>query len=515
MRRRSSFGLGLVLLAACCGAQATACAGRAAAPSTLAVLPVADASKSEASRPSWYPPEALRPGAIALGEVASEGPPQQADVPPPIVAAAAPAVLEAAPHKLDSSTILDGEVCLRELVHRGIAFHTVEEKQGVKTPVVVDGPLGGVVYRGIGDVPLLCDCRLAVALSWVGPDLLAQGVTEMWFSGAYSYRMARVGRLSLHAWGLAIDVHELTVHGQRLELRSDYERGLADPCASSSALNQVACALRATGLFRELLTPDTDADHYDHFHLSITPLGEDPVRRVPPPPGVASPASRREAAKDAATNRHGGNRHEGAGVPTSTAAAVETPEASSRPVQPAPRSASKHEAGAVASRAEQAQPKPGAAVPDMRGGKASGEKPAAGAKPGAPANAASEEAHGKAAEVDAGGAAGMPASRPTQAAPGREGPADASRSKQEGAAVVGGGPGVTASGGPAAAPTRREQGGKRDEGQRVGRTEVTSSPAKGPDTRGSVTKPAQRTSHSSRRRSAVAKGKATGAGSRP
>ena len=183
--------------------------------------------------------------------------------------------------KLDASTIPDGEACLTRLMGLGVSFRLGPEKKGMKTSVLVEGPLGGVAYRGLHNAPLLCDCRLAVALSWVGPDFLSAGITEVFYSGAYSYRMSRIGRMSLHAWGLAIDIHEVTAGGKRLRLTHDYERGLADPCSSVRPLNQVACRLRARGMWREFITPDHDADHHDHFHISIKPHGEDPVVRRP------------------------------------------------------------------------------------------------------------------------------------------------------------------------------------------------------------------------------------------
>ncbi len=192
-------------------------------------------------------------------------------MPAPVPSAPLPATT------LDASRIPDGDACLIALKKLGVAFHEGPSKRGMKTPVIVDGPLGGIPYRPLYGNPLLCDCRLAVALSWIGPDWRAAGISEVYYSGGYSYRMSRVGRLSLHAWGLAIDIHEVTAQGRRLSVDNDFERGLDNPCASKSPLNVASCRLRARGMFRELLTPDYDSDHHDHLHLSITPHGYDPV----------------------------------------------------------------------------------------------------------------------------------------------------------------------------------------------------------------------------------------------
>ena len=60
------------------------------------------------------------------------------------------------------------------------------------------------------------DCRLALALSEIAVDLRALGVTEARYSGAYVYRTSHPGRMSLHAYGLAIDLHEFKVSGEGL-----------------------------------------------------------------------------------------------------------------------------------------------------------------------------------------------------------------------------------------------------------------------------------------------------------
>jgi hypothetical protein len=157
-----------------------------------------------------------------------------------------------------------------------VAFDEVDSVRGVDTPVVVTSPIGQVRYFANGNVPLLLDCRMALTLANIAPLLREHGVSEVRFSGAYVYRMSSKGRLSLHARGLALDVHELTVGGQKLSVESAFTRGLGDDCtANFPALNRIACSLKSSGVFRELLTPDYDADHHDHFHLAIAALTPD------------------------------------------------------------------------------------------------------------------------------------------------------------------------------------------------------------------------------------------------
>ncbi len=174
---------------------------------------------------------------------------------------------------LRSLAIPDGERCLAWLAQRDIAFHEIPPKPGMVTPVAVTGPIGGVRYETAGVTSLVCDCRLAVALDWLGPELESFGIKQVEHSGAYVYRSTRSGRPSLHALGLAIDVHQLRIGGRRLLVSRDYQRGTGPSCEQGSpVLNRLACELDRTGLFEQVITPDDDSDHRDHLHFAIAPL---------------------------------------------------------------------------------------------------------------------------------------------------------------------------------------------------------------------------------------------------
>lgn len=163
-----------------------------------------------------------------------------------------------------------GDDCVLQLKAQGVAFQLVDDKRGVDTPIVIDGPLGGVRYWTVGAGPMVSDCRLALALTKVAPELRALGISAVRFSGAYSYRMAKVGRLSLHAYGLALDIHEVTADGRSYVVAKDFARGLPNGCvAEAPLLNRLACRFAQLRLFQELLTPDSNADHRDHLHIAI------------------------------------------------------------------------------------------------------------------------------------------------------------------------------------------------------------------------------------------------------
>jgi hypothetical protein len=163
-----------------------------------------------------------------------------------------------------------GDECLSQLRAVGVPFQLVSDRRGVATPIAIEGPIGGVRYWTIGAGPMVSDCRLALALAKVAPELRGLGISAMRFSGAYSYRMAKVGRLSLHAYGLALDVHEVTADGKSYVVARDFAKGLPNGCAvDAPLLNRLACRLSQLRLFQELLTPDSNADHHDHLHIAI------------------------------------------------------------------------------------------------------------------------------------------------------------------------------------------------------------------------------------------------------
>jgi Extensin-like protein C-terminus len=163
-----------------------------------------------------------------------------------------------------------GDDCVEQLRNQGVAFSMVSDKRGVETPVAIEGPIGSVRYWTVGSGPMISDCRLALALAKVGPELRAMGISAIRFSGAYSYRMARVGRLSLHAYGLALDVHEVIANGKSYVVAKDFAKGLSNGCVTEAPLlNRLACRMAELRLFQELLTPDSNADHRDHLHLAI------------------------------------------------------------------------------------------------------------------------------------------------------------------------------------------------------------------------------------------------------
>ena len=86
--------------------------------------------------------------------------------------------------------------------------------------------------------------------------------------GAYSCRnnTGKRGQLSEHAYGLAIDISGFHLSdGTIVSVERDWPR----PGPHSTFLHHLARA--ACDYFSVVLTPDSNADHFNHFHLDIGP----------------------------------------------------------------------------------------------------------------------------------------------------------------------------------------------------------------------------------------------------
>ncbi|MCA9664883.1 MAG: extensin family protein [Myxococcales bacterium] len=193
-----------------------------------------------------------------------------------VAAARAPAALPEPlppPLRRASDSIPGGITCLLKLRALAVPFRELAAIPWVDTPVEITGPVGGVELLPMGKLRARCDCRLALALARAAPLFRALGVQALYFSNAYSKRPIRRGKISRHRMGLAIDVHRVRVGGAVLRVQHDYRRGQSGPCSErDGALNRLACELRARRLFEYVLTPDTNAAHYNHFHFSILSL---------------------------------------------------------------------------------------------------------------------------------------------------------------------------------------------------------------------------------------------------
>lgn len=179
-----------------------------------------------------------------------------------------PSAARVIPPPASRASRLQKSACLSELRDRGITFSELKNLRGVENPVHIRGPLGGVKFWANDGRSLTMDCRLALALDDMRPLFKKHDLKRVRYSGAYSFRRTRTGRLSHHAHGLAIDLHDLTFSNEETSVVKDYRKNTGCPTASSR-LNELACDMRAARVFQEFLTPDFNYDHRDHLHISV------------------------------------------------------------------------------------------------------------------------------------------------------------------------------------------------------------------------------------------------------
>jgi hypothetical protein len=189
--------------------------------------------------------------------------------------------------------------CLRFLREHQVPFTLAPATRGVTTPIEVNGSFAGIRLAPRGRRSALMDCELGRALVEAAPVFRSVGLTELSFSGAYDYRNRRgTGRLSAHAAGLAIDVHELAGRHGSVIVAKDFERGVGrwrnldpvegdmDGCIGSPRtsdgrrLRRLVCRLKHHSAFRVVITPDDDRDHRDHLHLEAFASPEARVSRL-------------------------------------------------------------------------------------------------------------------------------------------------------------------------------------------------------------------------------------------
>jgi hypothetical protein len=180
--------------------------------------------------------------------------------------------------------------CIAELGRAGVPFVGAGPVRGIATPIQVTGPIGGVRLISRARRPALMDCELARALADAAPTLRDLGVTGLAFSGTYDYRNVRgSGNLSGHAFGLAIDVHQIETAAGLIDVEREYPhdrdrwpsygRGVhsVGSCLGAPAtepgrlLRTLTCQLASRDTFRLIITPDDNYDHRNHLHLEAYP----------------------------------------------------------------------------------------------------------------------------------------------------------------------------------------------------------------------------------------------------
>ena len=170
---------------------------------------------------------------------------------------------------------LTGRACLARLTSQEVSYRPIDSVNASDSRCQVDTAVRvSRVQTGLNH-PAVMSCALASRLDDFEREVvqplaaseLGRRVVRINHLGSFSCRAMRSGgRLSEHAVGRAIDVAGFRLSdGTTVSVQHDWsERG-------PKRLFLRHLARRACSYFSVVLTPDSNAEHYDHIHLDIGP----------------------------------------------------------------------------------------------------------------------------------------------------------------------------------------------------------------------------------------------------
>jgi len=184
---------------------------------------------------------------------------------------------------------ISARVCLARLTRLRVPFRRGAQRRGLATPVVITGPINGLKLTPMwGRRPALMDCRFALILHRIAPIARWVGVDEFIYSAFYSYRyVSGSSRLSRHGNGMAADIFAVRgPGGLRASVLKDWVKAKGRPgdCVAgvtdrkARVMRRLACALEYSGILFQVMTPDSNYEHRNHYHLSGLRVGERPLK---------------------------------------------------------------------------------------------------------------------------------------------------------------------------------------------------------------------------------------------
>ncbi|HEV2336824.1 MAG TPA: extensin family protein [Stellaceae bacterium] len=170
---------------------------------------------------------------------------------------------------------LSGRACLARLSAQEVLYRSVDSVRAVDSRCQVDTAVRvSRVDAGLNH-PALMSCGLASRLDDFAREVmeplareeLGRRVVRINHLGSYSCRGINGGsHLSQHALGRAIDIAGFRLSdGSTVSVEHDWN----EPGPKRLFLRHLA--RRACGYFAVVLTPDSNAEHYNHIHLDIGP----------------------------------------------------------------------------------------------------------------------------------------------------------------------------------------------------------------------------------------------------
>jgi hypothetical protein len=174
-----------------------------------------------------------------------------------------------------TTTHLSGRACLARLSAQDVTYRPVDKVEAPSSSCRVDTAVRVSRVAVALNHPAVMSCALASRLDDFERDVvqpaaraeLGRRVVRINQMGSFSCRRVNGrSRLSQHALGQAIDIGGFRLSdGTTVSVEHDWN----EPGPKRLFLRHLA--RRACGYFSVVLTPDSNADHYNHLHLDIGP----------------------------------------------------------------------------------------------------------------------------------------------------------------------------------------------------------------------------------------------------
>jgi hypothetical protein len=172
--------------------------------------------------------------------------------------------------------VLSGSACLAELDSHAVVYRRIDMGEPKDPRCRVEAPVRVSQIEVPLNHPAAMSCLLADrlaafehgAVQKVAMADLGHYVVRIDHLGAYSCRRStgQHDRLSEHAYGLAIDISGFHLSdGSSISVERDW----LSPGPKRDFLHHLARS--ACQYFSVVLTPDSNAEHFNHFHLDIGP----------------------------------------------------------------------------------------------------------------------------------------------------------------------------------------------------------------------------------------------------
>lgn len=175
--------------------------------------------------------------------------------------------------------------CFAALKRWGVRFRGAKPHRGIRTPLELMGPIGGVhiIFRWKHTRAPLMDCNLMLTLARASPVMRRLGIRKVYYSSAYRQPSKGDKNPSRHGMGLAIDVsYVVTDDGTKHDVFTHWEKYYGGPgncvgnvrTAKGLLLRRLICELEKRAVFKLIMTPDSDYAHRNHFHMASGMPGE-------------------------------------------------------------------------------------------------------------------------------------------------------------------------------------------------------------------------------------------------